>query len=104
MAYYAQIVDNIVTDVIVVNDDVIDGSQFAHDLLGGEWVETYIDTAGGNYAGLGYTYDAVNNNFIPPQPYPSWVLDSNDVWQPPTPKPDGDYWWNEAQLEWVLIL
>jgi hypothetical protein len=42
-------------------------------------VQTFIDTAGKNYAGIGYTYDAVNENFIAPQPYPSWTLDSNDL-------------------------
>ena len=67
MAYYAQIVDDIVTEVIVVNDDIADGAQFAHDLLGGEWVETYIDTAGKNYAGIGYTYDQARDAFIAPR-------------------------------------
>jgi hypothetical protein len=66
MAYYARIVNDTVTDVIVVSDDIADGAQFAHDLLGGEWVETFINTAGKIYAGIGYTYDAVNENFIAP--------------------------------------
>ena len=66
MAYYARIVNDTVTDVIVVSDDIADGAQFAHDLLGGEWVETFINTAGKTYAGIGYTYDAVNENFIAP--------------------------------------
>ena len=70
MAYYAQIVADIVTEVIVVNDDVPDGAQFAHDLLGGEWVETYMDTAGKNYAGIGYTYDLATDNFIAPPSIP----------------------------------
>lgn len=68
MAYFAQIVGDIVTEVIVVNDDITDGAQFAHDLLGGDWVETYMDIPGKNYASIGYTYDAVNDNFIAPQP------------------------------------
>ena len=103
MAYYAQIVDNIVTEVIVVNDDVADGAQFAHDLLGGEWVQTFIDTAGKNYASIGYTFDAANDNFIAPQPYPSWTLDSNDDWQPPIPQPPAppETYWNEQLQEWV---
>ena len=75
MAFYAQIVEDLVTDVIAVNDDIADGAQFAHDLLGGVWVQTYIDNANKNYAGIGYTYDAINQNFIAPQPYPSWVLE-----------------------------
>ena len=105
MAYYAQLVDNIVTDVIAVNDDVADGAQFAHDLLGGEWVQTFIDTAGKNYAGVGYTYNAVNENFISPQPYPSWILDSNDVWQPPVPQPlvPRQTIWDEQLQKWIVI-
>jgi hypothetical protein len=39
------------------------------------------------YAGIGYTYDAVNDVFIAPQPYGSWTLDENFDWQPPTPMP-----------------
>ena len=102
MAYFAQIVDDIVTEVIVVNDDVADGAQFAHDLLGGEWVETFTETAGKNYAGIGYTYDDVNQNFIAPQPYPSWTLDSNDQWQPPVPKPPAppQTYWDETTQSW----
>ena len=53
------------------------------------------------YAGIGYTYDNVADVFVAPQPYPSWTLDSNHDWQPPTPKPEGDYSWNEAELAWV---
>ena len=66
MAYYAQIVDNIVTEVIVVNDDVPDGAQFAHNLIGGVWVETFENTDGKTYAGIGYTYDPITQNFIAP--------------------------------------
>ena len=70
MAYYAQIVDNIVTDVIVVNDDVPDGTQFCTDLLGGVWVQTYMDNPDKTYAGIGYTYDPATQDFIAPIPDP----------------------------------
>ena len=71
MAYYAQIVDNIVTEVIVVDDDIVDGAQFCQDLIGGKWVQTFMDDPNKNYAGVGYTYDSATNNFIPPpQPAP----------------------------------
>ena len=66
MAYYAQIVADIVTEVIVVNDDVPDGTQFCTDLLGGVWVQTFTDDPTKIYAGIGYTYDAATQNFIPP--------------------------------------
>jgi hypothetical protein len=67
MAYYAEIVDNIVTQVIVINDDITDGAQFCHDLLGGVWVQTYMDDPNKTYAGIGYTYDPITQNFIAPQ-------------------------------------
>lgn len=103
MAYYAQIFNDLVTDVIVVSDGVPDGAQFAHDLLGGDWVQTYMDNPNKNYAAIGYTYDPTKDNFIAPQPYPSWTLDSNDQWQPPLPQPPAPptTHWNELLQEWV---
>jgi len=76
MAYYAQLVDNIVTEVIAVNDEVADGAQFAHDLLGGIWVQTFIDNPDKTYAGIGYTYDYATQDFtaaIQPDPEPEPV-------------------------------
>ena len=70
MAYYAQIVADIVTEVIVVNDDVPDGTQFCTDLLGGVWVQTYINNPNKTYAGIGYTYDHTTQDFIAPIPDP----------------------------------
>lgn len=104
MAYYAQIVDDIVTNVIVVNNDVPYKKKFCTDLFGGVWVETFIDT-NKNFAGIGYTYDAINKNFIAPQPYPSWILDENDIWQPPVPQPPAPptTHWNEELQEWMPI-
>ena len=55
------------------------------------------------YAGIGFSYDAVADVFISPQPYPSWTLDSSYNWQSPTPKPedlDGEFSWNESTLSW----
>ena len=54
------------------------------------------------YAGIGYTYDAVNDVFIAPQPYASWTLDNDFNWQPPTLRPEGINWyWSEESLEWI---
>jgi hypothetical protein len=56
------------------------------------------------YAGIGFTYDAVNDVFITPQPYPSWSLDENFDWQPPTPQPALLGWyWDEDSLSWVEV-
>lgn len=103
MLYFAQLVNNTVTQVIAINDDILDGAQFCHDLLGGQWVQTYVNTANKNYAGINYTYNAVDDNFIPPQPYPSWTLDSNDTWQPPVPQPPQppDTYWDEDTQTWL---
>ena len=104
MSYFAKISNDIVTQVIVVNDDINDGAQFAHDLFGGVWVETLINTLGKNYASIGYTYDAENQNFIAPKPYPSWILNDSYSWQAPTDYPtDGKvYVWDETSLNWIL--
>ena len=57
------------------------------------------------YAGIGFTYDAFNDVFIAPQPYPSWSLDENFDWQPPTPRPEGIGWyWNEEELTWKEVV
>lgn len=57
------------------------------------------------FAGISFTYDSVNDVFVAPQPYPSWALDENNDWQPPTPTPTdgGTYRWNEEELAWVAI-
>ena len=57
------------------------------------------------YAGIGYTYDAQADVFITPQPYPSWVLDSNYDWVAPVPYPqDGKcYVWDESIINWVEV-
>jgi hypothetical protein len=54
------------------------------------------------YAGVGYSYDAVADVFIAPQPYASWTLDNDFNWQPPTPRPEGMGWyWNEIKQVWI---
>jgi hypothetical protein len=67
------------------------------------WKQTsYNNNIRKQYAGVGFTYDATNDVFIAPQPYPSWALDNNFNWQPPTPRPEGMSWyWDEATLSWV---
>ena len=113
MAHYAEL-DNIgtVTQVIVVHNDVLQvdgveveqvGIDFCVGLLGGTWVQTsYNNRIRKQYAGIGYKYDSVANVFIAPKPYPSWTLDGNHDWQPPTPMPlEGVWGWDEASLSWL---
>ena len=114
MAHYAQIVDGKVQQVIVVNNSelLVDGveteskgAEFCTNLLGGTWLQTSFNhRIRKQFAGVGYSYDSIADVFIAPQLFASWSLDSNHDWQPPTPKPDGMYAWNEALLEWIEIV
>ena len=82
MSHFAKIENGIVTDVIVVEQDVIDSGIFGDPSM---WVQTSYNTCGGthrnggtplrkNYAHIGGTYDVVRDAFIPPKLYPSWLL------------------------------
>lgn len=106
MAHFARIENNLVTEVLVVANDLENkGADFlANELgLGGYWVQTsYNNNFRKQFAGIGYTYDAINDVFIAPQPYASWFLDSNFDWQPPKTKPiNGKCYWDEDLGEWV---
>jgi len=118
MAHFAQVEDTIVKQVIVISDnDAPDpapehsepmGQAFIRDVLGldGEWIQTsYNSKFRAHYAGIGFTWDAENQVFYAPQPYPSWHLDANWNWEAPVPYPnDGkEYYWDEEKQEWVEI-
>lgn len=109
MAHFAEIdSSNKVVRVIVVADEhEADGANWCHNLLGGIWLQTsYTNRIRKQYAGIGYTYDADADQFVAPQPYPSWTLDSSNDWQAPTPKPDNGkiYGWVESSLAWVEVV
>jgi len=103
MAHFAEIVDGVVQRVIVVHDnEEANGAQFCNHLLGGEWLQcSYNNRIRKQYPSTGFTYDYVRDEFVAPQPFESWTLDENNDWQLPTPKPDGDYYWDENLLVWV---
>jgi hypothetical protein len=106
MAHFARVENNTVTAVLVVANELEHrGADFlANDLgLGGTWIQTsYNNNFRKQYAGIGYTYDAVNDVFIVPQPFASWSLDQNFDWQPPTPRPEEGFWyWDEDSLSWL---
>jgi hypothetical protein len=114
MGHFAKVVDGKVTQVIVAEPDFFD--TFV-DSSPGAWIQTSYNTIGGkhtqggtplrgNYAGIGYTYDATNDVFYAPQPFASWVLDQTDwTWEAPTPMPtDGKiYTWDEPNTSWVEV-
>ena len=111
MAHAAEIVDGIVTRVLVVPDDQEHRIQdfLANDLgLGGTWVQTsYNATIRKNYAGIGMLYDSIRDAFIAPQPFASWILDEETCrWEAPVAYPtDGlMYSWNEELTDWEAIV
>ena len=120
MAHYAELNhENVVIRVIPGWDETVKSDMEQILLLetGNIWKRTSYNTAGGvhqlggtpfrkNYAGVGYTYDATRDAFIPPQFFPSWVLNEDTcLWDAPTPMPtDGQrYQWDEATTSWVVI-
>lgn len=125
MGHYAKVENGLVTDVVVADESFISTGALG-DPAG--WVQTSYNTRGGihyvpnsnppepspdqsqalraNYAGIGYTYDSVNDVFYAPQPYPSWTIGPTDwIWQPPVPYPTdgGTYTWDEATQSWVPV-
>jgi hypothetical protein len=114
MAHFAKVVDGLVTQVIVAEPEFFD--TFV-DSSPGQWIQTSYNTHGGvhanggtplrkNYAGIGYTYDAGRDAFIPPKPFSKWVLDEQTcLWNAPTQMPnDGKrYDWDDAAGNWVEV-
>lgn len=110
MAHFAEIDENnIVTRVLVVPNDQEDRGHdyLANDLgLGGTWLQcSYNGKIRRRYPGPGYTYDPVNDVFLEPKLYSSWVLNENFDWVAPVPYPDDTipYVWNEDTLSWELV-
>jgi hypothetical protein len=112
MAHYAKVENEIVTAVIVAEQDFINLLEDAN-----SYVQTSYSTKAGvhelggtplrkNFAGIGFTYDKDRDAFIPPKPFPSWILNENTcLWNPPVQHPrDGkQYRWNEEEQTWDFI-
>jgi hypothetical protein len=118
MSHYAKVVDSKVTQVIVAEADFF--NTFV-DTSPGEWIQTSYNTRGGvhygqdgnpddgvalrgNYAGIGFTYDRVNDVFYPSQPYPSWTISAPAwTWTAPVPYPtdEKNYNWDETTRTWI---
>ena len=120
MSNYAKVENGKVTKVLVISDNDVE-KRLDKSLL----VKTSYNTVGGiyynpitrkvdvdqtkalrkNYAGIGYTYDAQRDAFIPPKPYPSWTLDeSSCLWKAPVEMPTDNkrYNWNESTKKWEV--
>lgn len=129
MSHYAKVENGIVTRVLVAEAEFFD--TYVDDTPG-KWIKTSYNMRGGvyynpetnqpaedqsviegdearqrkNYAGIGYSYDATRDAFIPPQPYPSWTLNETTcLWDSPVSYPDdgGMYQWNEETQTWDQI-
>jgi hypothetical protein len=121
MAHYAFLDENnIVTEVIVGKDeteliDGLDPETWYGNFRGQTCKRTSYNTSAGinirenglpfrkNFAAKGYFYDENRDAFIPPSPYPSWILNEETChWQPPTPKPEVTeligWRWNEENM------
>ena len=111
MAHYAFLdANNVVTEVIVG----IDETELIEGLEPETWYAnfrgqvckrtSYNNNIRKQYASIGYKYDEVADVFITPSIYPSWTLDENHDWQPPTSMPTEGMWrWNEETLSWIEV-
>jgi hypothetical protein len=123
MSHFAKVNNGIVEQVIVAEPEFFD--TFV-DSSPGQWIQTSYNTRGGkhydpetgelsadqtkalrkNYAGIGFTYDAAKDAFIPPKPFNSWLLDEDTcLWNAPVAYPDdgGRYVWNEETISWDAV-
>lgn len=122
MAHFAKVTDGKVTQVIVAEPEFFE--TFV-DTSPGQWIQTSYNTRGGvhinpetnepsedqtkalrkNYAGIGFSYDALLDAFIPPKPFASWILNEETcLWESLVAYPtDGErYIWDEATTNWIL--
>ena len=120
MAHFAKLDENnIVLEVNAVNNsDCMDANGIEREEIGiafltawsggyANWKQTsYNNNIRKNYAGIGFTYDAERDAFIPPKPFDSWVLNEETCrWDAPTPMPqDGQlYMWDESTTSWIIL-
>ena len=111
MSHFAKVENGLVTQDIVAEQDFISTGALGDPA---NWKQTSYNTHAnqhsqggtplrGNYAGVGYTYDAQHDVFYPPKPYPSWSLDQATwTWKAPIPYPGTGkvYTWNEGNNTW----
>jgi hypothetical protein len=121
MSHYAKVENGIVTQVNVIDDEFFENNPERYT---GFWIKTSYNTYGGvhlnpetgqpsvdqtkslrkNFAGIGFIYDETLDAFYEPQPYESWILNSQScLWEAPVSKPDNNnsYIWNELEQNWV---
>jgi hypothetical protein len=101
MSHFAKIENNIVTEVIVAEQDFINSGAVGDSFL---WVQTsYNENFRKNFATVGSSYDSTRDAFIPIQPFASWTLNETTcLWECPVALPDDNkkYEWNETDQTW----
>ena len=118
MAHFAKVIDGqVVTVHVLANDVITDDEGVEHEELGQAFLAelhgclptelvqcSYNGNMRGMYPSPGHKYDENRDAFIPPQPYPSWVLDEDTcLWVAPIPMPEGDHTWNENTQSWDAV-
>jgi hypothetical protein len=118
MSHFAKLDENNIVIFVTVGRQEDDGRELELCARTGDvYKQTSYNTHGGvhalggtplrkNYAGIGYTYDAGRDAFIPPKPYASWVLNETTcLWDAPVAYPDDGkrYSWDEATTSWVEV-
>jgi hypothetical protein len=116
MSHFAKLDENNLVVYVTVGRQEDDGKEAELSARTGDvYKQTSYNTYGGvhllggtplrkNYAGIGYTYDSGRDAFIPPKPYPSWIMsDETCLWSAPVAMPTDDkfYNWDESSLNWI---
>lgn len=118
MAYFAKLDENnyviavhtVANEALDPNNEEESGIAFYKEWSGGyeRWKQTSFNgKIRKNFAGVGYFYDVQKDAFIPPQPYPSWILNEETcLWEAPKKYPDETkpYYWDESDQNWILII
>jgi len=114
MAHFAEIDENntVLRVIVIDNNDITDingneseeiGAAFCKKLFGADtnWKQTsYNKTFRTHFAGSGFLYNEELDSFIPPQPFPSWTLNTDTCnWESPLSEPENSknqyHYWDE---------
>jgi hypothetical protein len=119
MANFALIKENIVIAVIVIDNEKLISNGVEIEQLGIDFIDSlniksiydydtirqtsYNSNFRNTYAGIGFTYDSVNNVFISPKPFEDWTL-VDFKWTAPIPYPNdgGHYVWKNGDWEEII--
>jgi hypothetical protein len=87
MSHWAELdaTNKVIRVVVGDNNEPDEGYQWLLDNLGGTWLKTsYNSNIRYNYAGIGFTYDPIDDAFIAPMPecgHPELTLNELKRWE-----------------------